>query len=72
MYKGEIFGNHKIITLKKFRPTFCVAYDYETKILSIPVSQVEIAVKNISNMGENKEKIAFFMNFEWYRDYSFH
>ena len=72
LYKGDIFGNSKILTLKKFRPTFCIGYGYETKVLSFPVSQAEIAIKKISNMGENKEKNAFFENFDQYRDYSFH
>jgi len=60
LFKREIFGNSKILTLKRYRPVYCLAQGNITKVLSIPLHVVEIAIKNVSNTGENKEKTEFF------------
>ena len=64
----EIFGNHKIITHRRFRPQIAISMGYHSKILQIPLEEVEKSLRIIGNSGENKEKLHFFEKFDWYKD----
>jgi hypothetical protein len=39
---------------------------YHSKVLQIPLEEVEKSFRIISNSGENKEKLRFFEKFDWY------
>ena len=67
----EIFGNHKIITHRRFRPQIAVSMGYHSKILQIPLEEVEKSLRIIGNSGENKEKLRFFEKFDWYKDQTY-
>lgn len=44
---------------------------YHSKILQIPLEEVEKSLRIIGNSGENKEKLRFFEKFDWYKDQTY-
>ena len=54
------FGNDKILTSKGFRPSYGIAQGKVTKIIKIPLKNLQDAIVKISNSSENKMKTEFF------------
>jgi hypothetical protein len=67
---GLTFGNDKVISGKKFRPSFALSMGQETQILEIPCKVLEEAIRLLANTGENKEKTDFMKEFIWFYNFT--
>lgn len=68
--KHHTFGNDKLISNSKFKPSFAIAEGVCTEILQLPTKEFELCLIKYTNSDENVEKMRFLECYQWFNEFT--